>query len=231
MGIFANAAAISFGGVLGSVFKKKVILKNMEILGISVMIISLIGFLENSFIISDSGVKGENTVLIIFSLIIGTLIGEKTRLENKIGNLTDSQSNFCNGLTDTTLFFSIGGLQICGSILLGAKGDSSQLYLKSCIDFPFALMFGATYGKASALASIPVALIQFVITLIAYFAGTFLSDALIGQLCAIGYVILFFSGMNLIYGQKHKISNINMLPAIFVIILYHLALQAWRWLT
>lgn len=231
MGILANAVAIASGSILGSIFKKKIVLKNMSILGISVMIISIIGFLENILIITETGVKSENTVLVVLALIVGTLIGEKLHLESRLGELTNTKTLSLNGLTDATLFFGIGGMQICGPVLLGVGGDSSQLYLKALIDFPFALMFGTTYGKMSALASVPVALMQVLIAVAAYFAGSFLSDSIIEQLCAIGYVILFFSGMNLVCDRKHKINNINMLPGVLVIIVYHLALQAWRWLT
>ncbi len=228
MGIIANALAISSGGILGSLFKKKIQFKNMDILGIGVMIVSIIGFFENCLVISDTGIKGEHTVLIVLSLIVGTLMGDLLHLEDRIGNITNSQERSLNGVTDATLFFGIGGLQICGSILLGVTGDSSQLYLKSLIDFPFSLMFGASYGKASAFASIPVALMQLLISIAAFFVGSFLSNDFVEQLCAIGYVILFFSGLNLIRGPEHKVSNINMLPAILIIILYHMTLRILR---
>ena len=228
MGILANAFAISAGSILGCLFKKKIQFKSMEILGIGVMIVSIIGFFENALIISDAGIKGEHTVLIVLSLIAGTLIGECLHLEERVGSLTCNSKNRLNGVTDASLFFGIGGLQICGSIVLGVSGDSSQLYLKSMIDFPFSLMFGASYGKSSALASIPVALMQLLISVAAFFVGSLLSNGIVEQLCSVGYIILFFSGLNLLRDKEHKVSNINMIPAILIIIVYHLILRILR---
>jgi len=41
------------------------------------------------------------------------------------------------------------------------------------------------------------------------------------QLCAIGYILLFFSGLNLTTDGKSRINNINMLPGMLLVILFH----------
>ena len=44
------------------------------------------------------------------------------------------------------------------------------------------------------------------------------------QLCAIGYIILFFSGLNLVSENKCSISPANMIVSIFIVLLFRL----WR---
>ena len=122
----------------------------------------------------------------------------------------------------------MGGLQICGPILLATVGDNSQLLLKSIIDFPFAMMFGITYGKKVVLSFIPIALGQIIILVLTIVSKTFFDVTVIKQLCAMGYIILFFSGFNLICESKYKINNVNMIIGIFIILLYNVLLKLWR---
>ena len=134
------------------------------------------------------------------------------------------------GFIDSTIFFAVGGMQICGPIMLATFGDNSQLIFKSLIDFPFALMFGISYGRKVLLSSIPVALGQMIIVLLTILSRTFFDTTLIKQLCAMGYFILFFSGFNLICGSKYKINNVNMLIGIIIILIYNAILKLWRYI-
>ena len=225
MGIIVNAAVILFGGLLGSLFKTKFIFKSNAIFGISVMLISAVGVIENLFSVVDGRIKSDDVLIVVGALLCGYTLGELCRLEERIGALSGGRGARVNAFLDAALFFGIGGLQICGPILLALKGDSSQLYLKSVIDLPFAIMFGAIYGKAVTLSFIPVSLMQLLIAVAAYFAGSFIGDGMLCQLCSIGYIILFFSGFNLLCESKHKIKNVNMIPSIFIIIVYGVAVQ------
>ena len=76
----------------------------------------------------------------------------------------------------------IGGLQIAGPILLAVNGDNTQLYLKAIVDFPFAFLMGAAYGKVPMLSCIPVAAIQGLVAVAAYFCGNFISQSMLMSL-------------------------------------------------
>ena len=112
--------------------------------------------------------------------------------------------------------------------MLATVSYNSQLIIKSLIDFPFALMFGISYGKKVLLSSIPVAVVQVIIVLLTILSKTFFDTTVIKQLCAMGYIILFFSGFNLICESKYKINNVNMIIGIFIILLYNVLLKLWR---
>ena len=227
MGIMINALSIASGSLIGSIFKECIKLKNFTVLGISIMIISLVGFFENIFNINAMMLKSSELLVVVFSLIMGTLIGDAIQLEARISNISNLSKKGFSELIDATIFFAVGGLQICGPILLATVGDNSQLVLKSIIDFPFALMFGITYGKKVILSSIPVALGQLIILLLTIVSKEFLDATAIKQLCAMGYIILFFSGFNLICESKYKINNVNMIIGIFMILIYNVLIKLW----
>ena len=89
------------------------------------------------------------------------------------------------------------------------------------IDLPFALMLGATYGKRISLSAFFILAMQIIVALIAYCARQFIGEDLLAALCSLGYLILFFSGYNMLAPPKNKIKNINILPGMILIILYH----------
>ena len=141
------------------------------------------------------------------------------RLEERMSNLGKSDNASRNAVMDGFLFFGIGGLQILGPIALATQGDNSQLILKSLIDIPFAIVFGAAYGKIVALSAIPVALVQLAILGVAHLFDSFFTQVIVMEVCAMGFIILFFSGFNLASNGKHKISNLNMLPGVFLMLI------------
>lgn len=220
MGILANALTIIIGGFLGSKQQCKACAKNYHILGIGIMIISLVGFLENVYNVQGETIVSGNLLVVIFSYLLGSKIGELLRLEDKLSNFGKTTNKSFNAFLDAALFFGIGGLQISGPVLLAVNNDNSQLFLKCFVDTPFAIAFGATYGKIVSLSALPVAVLQVLIALIAYYSSAVFSNELTTQLCAIGYIILFFSGFNLMPNSKYKINNINMLPSIFLVVLF-----------
>lgn len=221
MGILVNALSISAGSFLGSKFKNRIVFKNFAILGISIMIISMVGFFENIFDVKGMILKSSDLTVVVFSLIIGTVIGDFLKVEDRINNLSGKFNKDFSSVIDASIFFGVGGMQICGPVLLAVEGDSSQLFLKSMIDFPFALMFGMSYGKKAAFSSIPVMLGQVVVVVLTFFSGKILDAGFIKQICAIGYVILFFSGFNLVCEKKNKVNNVNMMIGILIVIVYN----------
>ena len=225
MGFIVDGCAIFFGGILGGLFKKRINIKSNVALAIAIMLISAVGLLENILGISGERVVGEHTVVVSIALVLGYFIGDVLKLEDRIHALPRTESATANGIIDSVLFFGIGGLQISGPILYALTGDSFQLILKGVIDFPFALMLGATYGKKVSLSAFAVVSVQLLIALLAFLLGDFFSQSLLCQLCSIGYLILFFSGFNMMCPAESKIKNINIIPGILLIIIYNIILE------
>ena len=228
MGIVINSLSIIVGSFLGSIFKERIKFKNFAVLGIAIMIISMVGFFENVFDINGMTLKSNDLLVIVFALIIGTILGDAIQLETKISNISSLANDSFSSIIDAAIFFGVGGMQICGPILLATVGDNGQLILKSIIDFPFALMFGISYGKKVLLSAVPVAIGQVIIVLLTILSKNILDTMVIKQLCSMGYIILFFSGFNLICESKYKIKNVNMIVGIFIILFYNVILKLWR---
>ena len=227
MGILTNALGIACGGLLGGKLKKGISRENNRILGIGIMIISLVGFFENIYLVTGGTIASDNLLVVLFTYMIGSRLGEWMGLEEKMKRWSKAECQERSALLEAILFFGVGGLQICGPIALAVNRDNSQLLLKSAIDLPFAIALGATYGRVVALSAVPVALGQGLIAVAAFLSASLFSSQLIAELCAMGYIILFFSGYNLITEKKNQISNTNMLPGIALLILYHLILSVW----
>lgn len=228
MGIIMNVLSIVTGSLFGNIFKERIKFKNFTVFGIAIMIISVVGFFENIFDVNGMILKSNDLLVVVFALIIGTILGDAIQLETKINNISSYLNDSFTAFIDATIFFGVGGMQICGPIMLATVGDNSQLIIKSLIDFPFALMFGISYGKKVLLSSIPVAVVQVIIVSLTILSKTFFDTTDIKQLCAMGYIILFFSGFNLICESKYKINNVNMIIGIFIILLYNVLLKLWR---
>lgn len=222
MGILANGMVISVGVLVGSLIKK-IEVKKFAIFGICVAMISLVGFIENVFQVNGTGLKGEHLYTVIFSLIIGNIIGEALQIDKKVNGVKVNAKSE-SGVIESAMFFAIGGLQISGPILLAVSGDNSLLFLKCAIDLPFAVMFGTIYGKRAGLSAIPVVVIQLIIAVIAYSVGEFISAQMLSCLCSVGYVTLFFSGFNMLVDQDKKIKTVNLLPAIPLVIILNLVI-------
>lgn len=228
MGIIVNALSIIMGSLLGAVFKERIKFKNFTVLSISIMIVSLVGFFENIFDINEMTLKSDDLLVVVFALIIGTVLGDAVNLETRIGKISYISDKGFSALIDAAIFFGVGGLQICGPILLATVGNNSQLVLKSMIDFPFALMFGISYGKSIILSAVPVTVGQVLIVVLTMLSKSVFDTTTIKQLCSMGYIILFFSGFNLICEQKYKINNVNMIIGIFIILFYNIVIKLWR---
>ncbi len=225
MGFVVAACSIFFGGILGGMLRQKINMKSNFALSVAIMLVSLVGLFENILGISGQRVVGEHTVVVSIALVVGCIIGDALNLEDRVYSLSKAQNIAQNGFVDSVLFFGIGGLQISGPILYALTGESFQLILKAVIDFPFALMLGATYGKKVSLSAAVVSLVQLIIAAVAYALGDFISTTLLCQLCSMGYLILFFSGLNMLLPPKNKIKTVNILPGILLIILYNVILE------
>ena len=228
MGILANAIVIVIFSYLGSRIAGRNFNRYDRVLGIGIMVLSLVGFFENIYSVQGHNIISQNLIVVLLAYMIGYIIGDVLHLDTQLSRLGNTKSKTLNAVIDTTLYFGIGGLQISGPIALALQNDNSQLFLKSFIDIPFSLIFGATYGAIAALSALPVALIQLAIAVIAYLSADFFSAELNMQLCALGYLILFFTGFNLITDQKHRVDNINILPGMLLIIVYNFLKTYWR---
>lgn len=235
LGTIINTLAVIAGGILG-LFLKSGIKPNMQRIlmqanGLAVIFIGISGVLEHMLVIENNEISTEGTMLLIFSLVLGSLLGEWIDVEAKMDIIGEklksavkmqNDSQFVDGFVNTSLIICVGAMAIVGSMQDGLTGDSSMLIAKALLDFVIVVILAATYGIGSVFSALAIFLYQGAITLIAALFGSIISDALIADLSFVGCALIFCVGVNLIREKTFRVGN--MLPALLVPV----AVELWR---
>jgi uncharacterized membrane protein YqgA involved in biofilm formation len=234
-GTVLNILTIVIGGALGVFIGAKISekLRNLvtDVLG-CVTIISAADALSAYWDVElqESMPKGWVILVVIFSLLVGALIGSGLAIEERlesIGNKLKNQfsknssSNFVEGFVSASLIFAIGPLAILGSISDGMGTGIDQLVLKSTLDGFAALAFAASLGWGVALSALPVGIYQFAWTAIGLFLGAILTNYQVAAMTAVGGILLV--GISLRLLRIKQIAVGNLLPALALAPLFALA--------
>ena len=227
LGTLVNVAAIIAGSLIGLAFKGRISEKyNKTIVQAISLGVILIG-LRSAFQCNDF-------ILIIISLAIGSLIGEILGIECRLEStgmwlekkISKKSSGFATGFVTTTLLFCIGAMAIIGSLESGLTGNHDTLFAKSTIDGIMAVIFSSTMGIGVLFSSISVLLYQGSITLAAVYIKPFLTPEVISQISAVGGLLIAAIGMNMLRENKIKVGN--MLPAVFIPLIYYIGMQLFQ---
>lgn len=224
LGTVVNSVAIIIGGIIGLFLKKGI--KDeykdtiMNGIGLCIIIIGIMGAIES-----------QNIILVVASIVLGSILGETIDIEKRLNTLGDNLekrfskdgSNFSKGFVTASLVFCIGAMAIQGSIQSGLTGDHSILLIKTVLDGTLSVMFASTLGIGVAFSSIAVFLYQGSITLLANGIKGFMTPDIINEMSAVGGVLIMAIGINILEIKKIRIGN--MLPAIFIPIVYYLVIN------
>ncbi len=223
LGTIVNALAIIAGSLLGLLFSKGIPENYKEIIlsgvGLSVVLIGI-----RSALVSD------NLMVIIFSVIIGALLGEWLKIEKKLESLglfleskvtakSDDSKSFARGFVTASLVFCVGSMAIVGSLESGLTGNHQTLFAKSVLDGVTSIIFASAMGLGVMFSSIAVFIYQGMITITAVFMKSFLVPATIEQMTSVGGLLIMAIGFNML-----KITTIrvgNLIPAIFLPLAYY----------
>jgi uncharacterized membrane protein YqgA involved in biofilm formation len=218
IGTIVNVASVLGGSTVGVLFKGKFPEKvqNTVIHGISLAVI-LIG-MQMAFSIE----KDPDILLVIFSLVIGAVVGELMQLEKRLndfgGSLKDKFGGeddlFVQGFVQASLIYCVGAMAIMGSIQDGLNNDPSILFTKSLLDGITSIAFAASTGIGVAFSVIPILIYQGSITLAANWAAVYLTEDMIRIMTASGGLLITAIGLNMLGVSKIKTGNL--LPALLV---------------
>jgi uncharacterized protein len=230
MGTLINAIAIVFGTLIGVIFKKGLSEKLQKMvmlaLGLGLIAVSLGYFLKDFFVITDGEIKTRYDLLILISLVIGALIGEWIDIDQRLTNWAMKVETkyklppLAKGFIAATLIFCVGAMAIVGPIQDGIYGDQTVLIVKSMLDFVTAIILASVLGIGVIFSAISVLLYQGSITLLAIFAGSYMTHEMIVTLSLVGNILLIAIGINFIELRKIKVANL--LPALLIPIIYFL---------
>ncbi len=233
LGTLINTAAVILGGIVGILLKKSIAGRFEKILmqanGLAVIFIGVSGALKYMLVVEEGGISTRGTMLLIFSLVIGSLLGEWIDIEAKMEILgiklknavkVKNDNKFVDGFVTTSLIICVGAMAIVGAMQDGLTGDNSMLIAKAVLDFIIVVVLAATYGIGSAFAAIPIFVYQGSITIIAALFGSVISDVLIAELSFVGSTLIFCVGVNLVREKTFRVAN--MLPSLLIPVIVEL---------
>ena len=226
-----NAATVILGSIIGLIFKKFIKKETcdqvLKAMGIVVLLIGIIGVIENMITIQDGKISSTGTLLLIMAIAIGTFIGEALKIDQHMNNFGDklekklNKGKIAEGFITATLIYCIGSMSIVGS-MESALGNPNTIYLKAALDGITSIALASTLGIGVMLSSVSIIFYQGLLTLLFYFLGNFMPASFITSFSMVGYTMVAGIGLNFILKDKIKIAN--MLPSLLIVIIYHLLL-------
>ena len=218
IGVIVNTLTVLLGSTIGLLCKKGIPERLsdaiMKAIGLCTLAIGITGVLS-----------GENTLILIISMVLGVLIGELLDLDGRVNRLVEKVASktagagkaaqISQGFITACLLFCIGAMTIVGSLNAGLKGDQEMLFTKSLLDFISSIMLSATLGIGVMFSAAFVLVFQGGIVLLAGLLEPLLSTATISELTCCGSLMILALGLNILGITKLKV--INYLPALVIV--------------
>ena len=224
-GALVNGVAIIIGGIVGMLLRRglseRIASALMNALSLCVLYIGISGLFS-----------GENMMVIILSIVAGTLIGELFDLNQKItvfGNRLElkfasksknSSISIAQGFVTASLIVCVGAMGIVGSLQSGLANDHSTLFAKALIDGIVCIVLASTLGIGVALSGFVIILYEGSLTLFASVLAPLLTDSVINDLTTVGSLLIIALSLNLLKVTDIKVMNLA--PAVFMPIIFSL---------
>ena len=216
-GVLVNVLTVLIGSTLGLLLKKQIPERLtsavMTAIGLCTVAIGVTGV-----------IKGQNQLVMIISLVLGTIIGTLIDIDGKLTKIGDKlqkkkgeneKSTFSQGFVTASLLFCVGAMTIVGSMNAGISGDNQMLYTKSVLDLISSTMLGASLGMGVLFSSVFVLVFQGGLVALSMALGSFLNDFAVAELICAGSVMIIALGLNLIGITKIKVANL--LPGLVLV--------------
>ena len=219
LGTIVNTLAIIVGSLIGLLFRggipEKFSRTLMQAMGLAVVLIGI-----------TTALKTDAILVVIVSLAIGSFLGELLGIEDRLEQLghwmgrrfAGQSEGVAKGFVSASLLYCVGAMAIVGSLESGLAGNHQTLFAKSVIDGIGSVLFASTLGIGVLFSAVSVFIYQGLITLGASYLKQFLVPEVVGQMSAVGGLLILAIGIGLLDIKKINIGN--MLPAIFIPLIY-----------
>lgn len=235
-GTLINAFTVIVGGTLGVSLGNRLPEKMRQTvlsgLGLMTLVLGM-----------TMAIQTRNTLIPLFSVLIGGIIGEALHIEEGLERLgrwfearfgrragagTARGASIAQGFITASLVFCVGPLTILGSIQDGLMGNYTLLAIKSALDGFAGMALAASLGAGVILSALTVLGFQGGLSLLALLFGAALGGvtretAWVIEMTATGGVVILSIGFLLL--DIKRIRAANLLPAIFVAPLLALSLE------
>ncbi len=180
IGTVVNTAAVIGGGIIGLLLKKRMPER------VTTIYFQAIGLFTLAIGISMA-VQMKEILIVVSSLAIGSLSGEWMNLESGGERLSAYMKKkfrvggekFSEGLITAFLLFCVGSMTIIGVIQEGTGGSPDLLFTKSLMDFFSSILLASALGIGVAFSALLLFVFQGLLTMLAIFAGSFLTEDVI----------------------------------------------------
>lgn len=227
-GTFINVAAVIggtlAGTLLGDRLPGRVRETVMHALGLVVLVVGMDGALA-AFRPPLSTLTRGSVLIVLGSVLVGGIVGELLRIEDRLNSLGDTlkrrfagehdhQARFTEGFVVASIVFCVGPMAILGSIENGLTGDYQLLAIKSLLDGFAALAFASALGWGVGFSVIPVLVYQGTIALGASAIGDVFTPEIVAGLTATGGILILGIGLRLLDLKQVRVGNL--LPALLL---------------
>jgi uncharacterized membrane protein YqgA involved in biofilm formation len=217
LGTLINTATVLIGGTVGIAMGDKIPER------VRIIVVQVIGMVTIGLGLSDL-LKTHNMVFPLLGMVIGAVIGEVLRIEDRLEGIGEvirkrfakrqDPGRFISGFVTATLLFCIGPLTILGAIQ-DASGATPQLYIiKGTLDGFMSVIFGAIHGVGVLFSAVSVFLVQGTLTLFGTQLDSLLNDRMRIELFATGGIAVMAIGLNLLDIKKIRLGSL--LPGLIV---------------
>lgn len=218
-----NVALVLVGSALGLLFRRLISQKLLAVLTHALgLCVAGVGI--------SSLVATQDMLCVIVCMVVGTVIGQGIDIEARLErggewlrqrvDRGNPNSRFTESFVSASLLFCVGAMAITGSMEAGLNQNYTILFTKGVIDGVSAISFAATMGAGVAFSALPLLCYQGAITLLAGWAGPYLPQAVIVEMSAVGGALIVGIAINMLGLGREKIKVGNMLPAMFLPLIY-----------
>ncbi len=228
-GTLINVGTVIVGGSLGTLLGNRLPEKTRQTvlsgLGLMTLVIGV-----------TMAIQTQNTLIPLFSILIGGILGEALRIddglswlgrwaENRFGGGATAQADsekggkFAQGFITASLIFCVGPMTILGALQDGLMGDYNLLAVKSVLDGFASMALAASLGAGVILSAATVFGYQGGLSLLAVLFATALGGVTretpwVIEMTATGGVVIL--GIAFLLLDIKRIRTANLLPAIFI---------------
>lgn len=217
-GTLTNVLTVITGSLLGYFFHSKLPKRIVKIIFQAIGLFTIyIGIVMT--------MKTQQILILIFSMVIGSALGEWIDLDKYINRLSDwvklklksKNENFSEGMITAFLLFCMGSMTILGAFEEGTQGNSDLLIAKSVMDGFSSLALASALGLGVLFSIFPLFIFQGGLTLLAIWLGNLMPETVINEMSAAGGLMLVGLGISIMEIKTIKV--INMLPALVIAVI------------
>ena len=215
LGVIVNTIAVLLGSTVGLFCKRAIPEKITKVIMLAIGLCTI-------YIGVSGTLDGENTLVLILSMVFGTAAGTAMDLDRRITQLgellnrrfqrADGSVSLTEGFVTGSLLFCVGAMTIVGSLNAGLRDDNEMLFTKSLLDLISSCMLSVSLGIGVLFSAVFVFVFQGALVLLAQFLAPVLSAAAIAEITCAGSLMILALGLNLIGLTKFKV--VNFLPAL-----------------